>query len=60
VPYEIVREGEGYWVTKKEGGKHMHKSPHKTRAEALAHMRALYSAEDGGAAMAKNMRRGKK
>lgn len=49
MPYEIVRDGERYCVHKqnpdKTPGERVPGGCHDTRAEALAHMRALYAAE---------------
>ena len=59
MPYDILMEGKGYFVVKKGSKEKMNKKPHMSRKEALAHMRALYAAEDGGAAMGKEMKKRK-
>ena len=46
MPWEVVKEGDGFWVVKEGTRTKVHKSPHKSRAEAVQHMQALYSAED--------------
>lgn len=47
MPWEIMKEGDGYWVVKKGSHKKEHKKPHMSRAEAQRHMAALYAAEEG-------------
>ena|SRR3990167_10635096 len=47
-PWEVMKDEKGYWVVKKDTGEKVHKSPHKTRAEATAHVKALYAAEGIG------------
>jgi len=46
MPWEVIKEGDGFWVVKEGSRTKVHKSPHKSRAEAVQHMQALYSAED--------------
>ena len=44
-PWEVIKDGEGFWVVKEGTREKVHKSPHKTREEAMAHVKALYAAE---------------
>jgi hypothetical protein len=46
MPWEVVKEEDGWFVVKEGTRTKVHKSPYKSRAEAMAHVRALYSAED--------------
>lgn len=44
-PWEVMHDEKGYWVVKKDTNEKVHNKPHKTRAEAVQHVRALYAAE---------------
>ena len=44
-PWEIVKEGDRYWVVRQDTGEKVHKTAHATRTKAVAHMKALYAAE---------------
>lgn len=59
-PWEIMHDKSGYWVVKKDTGAKVHEVPHKTRAEALAHMKALYASEGVGTSAGAMMKRGTK
>ena len=48
MPWEIRKEGKGWWVVKKGTNSKVHKTAHSNRAEAVAHMKALYASEDIG------------
>ena len=50
MPWEIVKEGSGWWVVKEGTRDKVHKQPHTSREDALEHVRALYSAEGIGEA----------
>lgn len=43
MPYKIVSGDGGYYVVNKETGERKNKKPHKSRAAARAHLRALYA-----------------
>ena len=49
-PWEVVKEGDGWWVVKEGTREKVHKQPHKSREDAIDHMKALYSAEGIGEA----------
>ena len=46
MPWEVIKEGDGFWVVKEGSRTKVHKSAHKSREEAVKHMQALYAAED--------------
>jgi len=46
MPYEIIKDTNGYFVETKETGRRHSKLPFKTKKEASAQMRALYAAEN--------------
>ena len=43
MPWQISKSGSGWLVKSKDSGRTMSKEPHKTRADALAQMKALYA-----------------
>ena len=45
MPWEVIKEGDGFWVVKEGSRTKVHKSAHKSREEAMAHVKALYAAE---------------
>lgn len=45
MPWEIVKEGSGWWVVKEGTRDKVHKQPHTSREDALEHVQALYAAE---------------
>jgi len=47
-PWEVIKDEKGFWVVKEGTREKVHKSPHKTREEAVAHVKALYAAEGMG------------
>ena len=57
MPWEVISESGKFWVVKKGTHSKVHKTAHTSRAEAVEHLQALYANENGGAAMAKDMRR---
>ena len=44
-PWEVIKEGDGWWVVREGTREKVHKTAHKSREEAMAHVRALYAAE---------------
>ena len=44
-PWEVIKDEKGFWVVKEGTREKVHKSPHKSREEAMAHVKALYAAE---------------
>jgi len=43
MPYKVVKSGSGYKVRNSDTGKTYSRKPHKTKAKALAQMRAIYA-----------------
>lgn len=46
MPYEIIKNNNGYFVITKETGRKHSKIPFKTKKEALSQMKALYASEN--------------
>lgn len=44
-PWEVIHDEKGFWVVKKDTTEKVHDRPHKTRQEAVQHVKALYAAE---------------
>ena len=57
MPWEVISENGKFWVVKKGTHNKVHAKPHMSRRDAVEHLQALYANEDGGAAMARDMRR---
>lgn len=55
-PWEVIKDGDGFWVVKEGTREKVHKSPHKTREEAMQHVKALYAAEGMGEESRKMMK----
>ena len=43
MPWKVASGPGGFFVVKKESGARVNKKPHKTRAAAMAHLKALYA-----------------
>jgi len=43
MPWKVVKRESGWYVVKEGSGKPVHKKPHKTRIEAIRHLKALYA-----------------
>jgi hypothetical protein len=44
-PWDVMHDDDGWWVVKESTHEKVHKTAHKSRAEAVRHQRALYAAE---------------
>lgn len=49
-PWEVIKDDQGWWVVKADTREKVHKQPHRSREDALDHVKALYSAEGIGEA----------